>query len=331
MSSIPTAIESMPGDALFGNRLCAIEAVERALQAGGEAAGRVEEVDAVLLRCVPGKRSAFRLDLTLMEDNRTARRRVLAKVYHKEQGARAYEVVRDLRARGFGDGTRRVPKPLGYDPASRLLLLEWVDGVLLRDRVLEGLPAMEEIKRAGAWLAALHGCGTGAGRAYSFQRHLHTLRGWADRIAGLCPAVRPRLAGLLRWVERRGEALRGWKPGPTHRDFSPDHLLFAGPILTGLDFDEFCQYDPLFDVAHFIAHLRLLAPGRSGPLAKGFLAAYRANAREYSEERIAFYTAISHFKLAHITAAVTRPPDWERRLSALLAAAGGAEGEGSPC
>src|SRR5207248_785140 len=160
------------------------------------------------------------------------------------------------------------------------LLLGWVDGILLRNLLLKGLPAVEAVVRAAEWLATLHRSGTRAGRVYTFQRQLHTLRGWAARMVFVCPAVESRLTGLLCRIEERADAL-SWAAGPTHRDFSPDHLLLTGGITTGIDFDEFCQYDPLFDVAHFMAHLG------SPTLAHQFLAAYRAMAPDYSEERIA--------------------------------------------
>ena len=101
----------------------------------------------------------------------------------------------------------------------------------------------------------------------------------------------------------------------------PDHVLINDGVTTGIDFDEFCQYDPLFDVAHFMAHLRSLA--NCDALANRFLSAYRATAPDYSEGRIALHSAVSYFKLAHITATITRPPHWEHRLEALLDAAGG--------
>jgi hypothetical protein len=293
------------------------EIVARSLEGELEPGASLAGMNAVLLRNVPGKRAAFALELTIHHAGRSERRRVLAKVYSRNQGACAYDVLRDLSRRGFGDGAWRVPKPLGYDPESRTLLLEWIDG----------LKSVEAVERAAAWLAAIHRSGTAAGRPYTFERQLHTLRGWAARIAQVCPAARPRLTDLLNRIEKRAASVNSWTPGPTHRDFSPDHVLINDGITTGLDFDEFCQYDPLFDVAHFMARLR--SAQNCDALADRFLSAYRALAPEYSERRIALHTSVSYFKLAHITATITRPPDWEHRLDGLLDAAGC--GKETPC
>ena len=69
---------------------------------------------------------------------------------------------------------------------------------------------------------------------------------------------------------------------PLIATFLPVIMLADGMHFTGLDFDEFCQYDPVFDAAHFIAHagyLGLLLSGslhRFDPLAKCFSATYHS-------------------------------------------------------
>ena len=83
-----------------------------------------------------------------------------------------------------------------------------------------------------------------------------------------------------------------------------------------IDFDECRQYDPVFDVAHFLAHLRLLGLRYAGDLTRFdglgeiFQTAYRAGARDFSEARVRFYQAAAYIKLAHIVAVVVRPAAW---------------------
>ncbi|HEX2710753.1 MAG TPA: phosphotransferase, partial [Candidatus Acidoferrales bacterium] len=111
------------------------------------------------------------------------------------------------------------------------------------------------------------------------------------------------MAALLARFEERGKELAGWTPGPIHRDFSPEHLVVHGDQFTGLDFDEFCQYDPLFDVAQFSAHLAFPGLTHFGTLdhfdtlAERFLAAYQACGGDYSQARLGLYKAIAYFKL----------------------------------
>ena len=112
----------------------------------------------------------------------------------------------------------------------------------------------------------LHTSGITGRHWYTFDRHLHTLAVWQGRLVDVHPDVKPSLAVVLARIEARGRALSGWEPAPIHRDFSPDNVVLDGTQLSAVDFDEFCQYDPLFDVAHFAAHLRLLgltSPGQA--------------------------------------------------------------------
>src|SRR5437016_3440853 len=162
------------------------------------------------------------------------------------------------------------------------------------------------------------------GRRYSFLGHLRTLAGWKELLAAVYPEGERLLDDLLGRFEERGRELSGWAPGPTHRDFSPEHLVVRGNQFTGLDFDEFCQYDPLFDVAHFVARLRFHGLTEAGALtrfdglAQRFLARYEAGGGECSEERLRLYTAIAYFKLGRFVALVQRPQAWMRILPELL-------------
>src|SRR5207253_1150829 len=172
--------------------------------------------------------------------------------------ATVYQTLGELRRHGLGAGRFAVPEPLAWEPAHRLLLLTWAEGESLSAVVLARPDASPEIEGAAEWLLALHQCGVDTGRRYSFLGHLRTLAGWRELLAAVYPAGERLLEDLLGRFEERGRELSGWAPGPTHRDFSPEHLVVRGNQFTGLDFDEFCQYDPLFDVAHFVAQLGFL-------------------------------------------------------------------------
>jgi Ser/Thr protein kinase RdoA (MazF antagonist) len=180
------------------------------------------------------------------------------------------------------------------------------------------------VERSAAWLVKLHTSGVTGRRWYTFDRHLHTLAHWQRRVVDVYPEATSPLAAVLRRIEAQGRALSGWEPAPTHRDFSPDNIVLDGSQLSALDFDEFCQYDPLFDVAHFVAHLRLLGLMSSGmvqrfdELATHFQMAYEAQAKEYSAARVRLYEAITYLKLAHIIACITRPHSWQQSVATLL-------------
>jgi len=279
-------------------------------------------------RLRPGKRCSVELELMVGRDQGALEhRRLLGKFYRDDRGATVYQTLVELRKHGLGTGRLLVPEPVAWMPEYNLLLLAWAEGESLSSVLLAGSDAEQGVKGAAAWLLGLHNCGVAAGRRYSFLGHLRTLFGWKELLTEVYPKGERLLGALLARLEERGSALSGWAPGPTHRDFSPEHLVVQTDRFTCLDFDEFCQYDPLFDVAHFTAHLRFLGLTHFGALnhfdwlSGRFLAAYEAGSHDYSEERLNLYLAIAYFKLGRFVALVQRPKEWLQMLPELLSEA----------
>jgi aminoglycoside phosphotransferase (APT) family kinase protein len=317
---------AIPGAALLCHAELRTELMSRLLAHWLGPEAQLLDSCAVPWRYVPGKRCNFQIELVIARAPGVVveRRRVVGKVYSRDQGAEVYQALQEIRNRGFARGHFLVPQPLAYDAHWKLLLLTWADGELLRSLLLGGLDVSQRIEEAAAWLLKLHHCGATTGRCYTFGRHIHTLALHKQRLAEVYPESDRLLENLLRRIEKRGGELSGWTPGPTHRDFSPDHLVFNGGHITVLDFDEFCQYDRVIDVAHFMVHLRLLglrhfgALTRFDSLADQFQAAYQAGARDFSVARLHLYEAVAYLKLAHIVAVVQRPPAWKETVDALL-------------
>lgn len=317
---------ALPGAALLCQANLRTEVMSRLLAHWLGPEAQLLESCAVPWRYVPGKRCNFQLELLIARAPGAAveRRRLVGKIYRKDQGAEVYQALQEFRSQGFARGHFLVPQPLAYDPHWKLLLLTWADGELLRSLLLGGSDVSQRIEDAAGWLLKLHHCGATTGRSYTLSRHLHTLALHKKRLAEVYPESDRFLENLLQRIGERGGELAGWTPGPTHRDFSPDHLVFNGEQLTALDFDEYCQYDRMIDVAHFMAHLRLVGlryfgvMTRFDDLAGRFQEAYRAGAREYSVARLHLYEAVAYFKLAYIVAIVQRPPAWKETVAALL-------------
>jgi len=267
-------------------------------------------------RHLPGKRCIAAVDCSNAPG-------LMIKLYPAGKGAEVFETLQKLRSHGFDAGRFRVCRPLAYDPVWRILILERARGESLRSRLLINQDA-SATEGAAQWLLSLHSCGLTDGRRYDFSRHLYTLGLQGQHLAEIFPEAGRRYRDLLPIIEKRGRLLSGWAPAPTHRDFTPEHLFLNGDQLTGLDFDEFCQYDPLFDVGHFGAHLRLIAlshadraDGLEG-VADRFRAAYRLGARDYSAPRVRSYQAMAYLKLAYVVGVVERPRNWEYLVTALL-------------
>jgi aminoglycoside phosphotransferase (APT) family kinase protein len=314
---------ALPGLALLRDSERRIDVLS-ALLADWLGASKLLDVNVSLLSYLPAKRCVASLDLLVspcIGCEPPRHRSVVAKLYAAEQDPVAIEAtMRALHERGVS-----VPISLGVDPRWRMLLTERARGRLLRDVLhSESSKKYEAMERAADWLIKLHTCGMRTGRVYTFERHLSTLGTWQPRLAAALPEAGRLFAEVLGDVERRGRQLAGWQPAPTHRDFSPDHLVLDGERASGLDLDEFCQYDPLFDVAHFIAHLRLLGllyfttPDYFEQLAAHFQRSYAARARDYSVERAELYLAIANLKLAFICACIKQPVGWRQIALTLL-------------
>jgi len=327
-SQLP-ADPTLPGLALLGRPAELTAMLSRLVAPWLGAGAHLLDSRAHLRRLAPGKRCSVELELVVGRENGVPaeHRRLLGKLYREDQGATVYRTLEELRGHGFGAGRFLVPQPLAYVPEYRLLLLTWAEGDVLSSVLLAGSDAAEKIEGAATWLLGLHQCGVRTGRRYSFRGHLQTLAKWKELLTDVYPEGERLLADLLARFEDRGKELSASTPGPTHRDFSPEHLVVRDDRFTGLDFDEFCQYDPLFDVAHFISHLRLLGLTHCGSLnhfdglADRFLAAYAAGGGDCSAERLKLYGAIAYFKLGRFVSLVQRPPNWMPILRELLSEA----------
>lgn len=280
---------------------------------------------AFLRRLFPGKRCSVELELIIgRKGGVVEHRQLLGKLYDSDQAATVYSTLGELRHHGLGAGRFLVPQAVAWVNEYHLLLLTWTKGDLLSSLCAPGVDTDREITGAAEWLLRLHSCGVGPGRRYSFPGHLRTLTSWKELLTKIYPEGERLLCALLTRFEERGRELSGWVPGPTHRDFSPEHLVVQEDQFTCLDFDEFCQYDPLFDVSHFTAHLRFLGLSRFGALntfdslADQFQAAYQAGTANYSEERVNLYKAIAYFKMARFVALIEQPEGWRQVLPELL-------------
>jgi hypothetical protein len=344
---------ALPGAVLLQQPRRFVEVLSPLLAEWLDPGARLVDSRVAIRRHVPGKRCIFALELGIAcaGTDTVETRTVIGKLYAGHEGAQVHETLHRLWASGFSNGPLTVPRPIAYDPDWRLLLLGRARGVLFQQlllatpalvadgkqtadgggcppspavRLSPSIDVSTAVERSAAWLVKLHTSGVTGRRWYTFDRHLHTLAHWQRRVVDVYPEATSPLAAVLRRIEARGRALSGWEPAPTHRDFSPDNVVVDGSQLSALDFDEFCQYDPLFDVAHFVAHLRLLGLTSSGPvqrfdaLATRFQMAYEEQAKEYSAARVRLYEAITYLKLAHIIACIWRPLGWQQSVATLL-------------
>ncbi len=326
--SIPTDA-ALPGLSLLVRPPELVEFLSSLLVEWMDAGKRISDCRVNLLRYVPGKRCIVALQLRIesKESGGVECRKLIAKAYANGRGKKVYSTLRELQNHGFADGLLTVSQPLAYDAKWQLLLLRHCEGELLRNLVLTQSNLEWAMEGAAEWLAKLHRCGLTRGRGYSLQHHLRTLEARRQHLERVSSEVARSFEGILARIRRQIEKIEERRLGPTHRDFSPDHLLVDGAHFTGLDFDEFCQYDPIFDVGHFIAHVGYLGLLHSGslhrfdPLAERFSATYQSRAGIQSLAQLEPYLGLAYLKLAQIVALVTRPDGWRQMTETILAEA----------
>lgn len=280
-------------------------------------------------RHVPGKRCIVKLEVLTRSapGAPVEQHRILAKFYSGNHGATVFENCQELWRRGFSIGDFRIAEPIAYQPRLQALFLSWESGRTLRDFLLVGEDTHHALDGAARWLLKLHSCRFRGGRIYGYSRHFHTLGVWERNLASAHRDLGCEFGNIRKLVKRELAKCKKGRGVPTHRDFSPEHLVVEEDRFIGLDFDEFCQYDPLFDVAHFIAHVRFLALTSFGSLdyfdsqAARFEEMYASGSAVFSKPRMKLLLAIAFLKLAYLEAVVHRMKGGETIAIKLLQAA----------
>jgi len=218
--------------------------------------------------------------------------RLIGKWYATDRGELVMAALTALRRSGFA-GRLMVPRPVAYESAARALFIEAVEGPLLRD-ALRSDPSVAH--RAGEWLAALHRSDLRSPRACGPEKQRRAIRRWARWESSLEEVAKP-LDQALAALE--DPAL------PVHYDYYHSQVVLAGANTVVLDLDEAGMGNPALDVAHFEAHLRLLAlqwhgdPAALDPAVWSFGRGYAAAGGHSLTERNAVLEAFAWFKLAY--------------------------------
>lgn len=260
--------------------------------------GGILQADACSVRLL--KRTTRRLVVLYELDDGDSHTRVVGKWFSTDRGSIVADELSSLRRLGFAGPELAVPALVAYIAEVRALFVEAIDGPLLRERLRAEPSATAQ---AGAWLAAFHGSALTSPRSCGPTKQVSAVARWARR--------QPRLEELGN--ELQAALLSLPDPGrPVHYDYYHSQVVAParGPT-TVLDLDEAGMGDPSFDVAHFDAHLDLLALRRFGDPAahsgarRAFHAGYERSAP--LPPRRPALQAFAWFKLAY--QGLRRKPD----------------------
>jgi energy-coupling factor transporter ATP-binding protein EcfA2 len=221
----------------------------------------------------------------------------------------------------------RVPRPLGFLPDLKLLLIENLPGnARMKDLLLDrlcGTPGMRggsatldgAIESCAHILAALHSSKIKLGRRRTFNDEVGALKEELQ----LMLQVFPSLGGQIEsWMD---EVVAFAEPTPpmglcfNHGDFTYSQLIFQENDVGLLDFDSVCQAEPALDLGQFLAYQRMVICKEQNPdapmeaeeverLSELFLSTYISLSGDWVEDveqlrnRVTAYEIVSLIRLA---------------------------------
>ncbi|HTF26756.1 MAG TPA: phosphotransferase [Candidatus Limnocylindria bacterium] len=251
---------------------------------------------------------------------------LIGKIYAVERPD-IYEYLGELERAGF-DRTSKfsTPQALAYVPSLRLLLVEKVQGLAVREVFLGTDPHLqvEAARRSALWLARFQDVGPRRGPVTSLQAQFAQLERWAGRLAPLGGPLAEKSKELFRRLKAELPKLGGTEDLAGHGSYSPDHVLLTNSQTMTIDWDGYDVADPARDVARFVVATERLALGHLHSicalnwLADLFLETYVGERGTEILPRLPFYRAAMCLKLAKYCAMKAQVPQWEKKVAAML-------------
>jgi hypothetical protein len=240
-------------------------------------------------------------------------------------GKRVYDTLSALFELTNTESSRwGVPRPLAWLPERGLFLYVAVWGRFL-DEDIEANTAIC-MARAAECLAELHMSNLVLDRRLDLAKECNSVARWSQVIASTQPDLATGAERLAGELTRLSHVIDFERDVPIHKDVHYRHMVM-GPKLMLLDFDEMRLGDSSFDIAHFCAHLHLLALRRGmSPegLERPFLEGYARHRTWTPDERFRFFFAYTCLKLAWLLCLQEGVPprpvgaDRHRQTAALL-------------
>ncbi|HKX30953.1 MAG TPA: aminoglycoside phosphotransferase family protein [Blastocatellia bacterium] len=236
-----------------------------------------------------------RVQLRHRHPGRTASPVFFGKTYVLDESVTAWDGLWHLwNSEARRAGRLVIPRPLVYQPEIRTVWQAGLEG----ETIIESDPRRSDFREllagAGAAIAALHEIQSPFARRITIETIVSRLEEAVELISRFRPSLNARLRSLFEQLQSSARSL-GTRPVATlHGDLHLQNLLVTRDRRVALiDWDNFCQGDPLQDLGSFVAALyyRGLLEGRaSGTVetsARQLIEAYGAVA----ESALAWHTA----------------------------------------
>ncbi|HKO24595.1 MAG TPA: phosphotransferase [Chloroflexota bacterium] len=248
---------------------------------------------------------------------------LIGKVYATDRSD-VYRALDGIRQAGFGpDAAFSIPQPLVFVPALRLLLLEKVQGVAVKEIVLAGSERDRALaaQQCARWLTRFQSVAPRSGPLFDVR--MHTAAVWARGLATLDGPLTDKARRLLEHVDAAAGALNESSMCAGHGSYSPSHVILTAGRTVTIDWDGYDVADPARDVARFIVALKRLALGRLGSIraldavADVFVQTYVGLGRPDVAARLPCYEAAICLQIAS-NMARRGQPHWQMKVQTML-------------
>jgi aminoglycoside phosphotransferase (APT) family kinase protein len=283
--------------------------------------GALQEARVHVLKHSPGKRCTVAIAVRTTSGWHD----LIGTVYATDRSD-VYRALERIRDAGFGpDAAFSIPQPLVFVPALRLLLLEKVQGPLVKEMVLAG-PGRDRAvatDHCARWLARFQEVVPCSGPLFNLCAHLRATDRWGRGLATLEGPLADKARQLLEHVDAAAQVLHGSSLCAGHGSYSPSHVLLAAGRTVAIDWDSYDVADPARDVAHFLVALKRLALSRLGSIraldavADVFVQTYVGLGQPDVAARLPCYAAAFCLQIASNMAHKGRPY-WQMKVETML-------------
>lgn len=223
------------------------------------------------------------------------------------------KITEELYARGFGDGSFRIPKLIEVNEDEKIAIEEGQRGKKLFDLLATVSPVSggEYFRMAAKWLAKFHDSGLEAKDGEdALRREKKRMSSYLKSFEECRSPYLKEAKALVDIVEKREERLLGAAPGAfvlNHGDYHPKNIIIGHDrahdmstlFISVIDFDNAICLPRAFDVGYFLSQFRsqfFALPHVVGAYGEDdFIAAYMENSDLRGDEGM--HGAIDLFKL----------------------------------
>lgn|GEM_PF-432537 len=196
----------------------------------------------------------------------------------------------------------QIPGRIGRSTRHRILVFEWVNGILLRDLILGPSISKSTLKTVGAALAEMHAQKTKELRFITRDNEIASLLLTAAELGFIFPSLKKRVDHLARELSDILAHAPSIK-GSVHGDFNSEQVIIEGDSAIMLDLDNAACADPSADLGLFLAQLvkdeidGTLSRDRLELVKEAILEGYESTAR-YIPDNIELYTSVGLLRTA---------------------------------